>query len=135
VTRHQRWTADELILALDLYFRLPRTRVLKGHPEIGRLSVLLNKRNDRLRAKNSTQYRSENSVYNKVIGFVHLDPTYYPTGPVRRRGRLEEVIWNGFADDHALLRRTAREVAVQIDALWVRDRKAEYDKGRWGVAR
>jgi 5-methylcytosine-specific restriction protein A len=38
------WTRDELILALDLYFRVGRKQVDPPHPEVIALSTLLNER-------------------------------------------------------------------------------------------
>ncbi len=40
--KNPEWTKDELILALDLYFRVNPRRNTKNHPEIIGLSKLLN---------------------------------------------------------------------------------------------
>jgi len=40
--KNPKWTRDELILALDLYFRCPPNKTNKDNPEIIALSELLN---------------------------------------------------------------------------------------------
>jgi hypothetical protein len=40
-TRNPPWARDELILALDLYFRHPPSHISKDHPEVRQLSELL----------------------------------------------------------------------------------------------
>ena len=42
MARNPPWTRDELILALDLYFRVNPLHTSEQHPDIQELSVLLN---------------------------------------------------------------------------------------------
>lgn len=40
--KNPKWARDELILALDLYFKEPHARGSKTHPEVIKLSEILN---------------------------------------------------------------------------------------------
>ena len=107
--RNDPWTPDELILALELYFRLPPNHASKSHPEIISLSKVLNLMAGRARAKDPARYRNPNGVYMKLCNFLRFDPEYTGKG-LRRGGKLEEAIWRGFANDSTLLRRTAKAI-------------------------
>lgn len=106
--RNEAWTPDELILALDLYFRLPPNHASGNDPQIAALSRVLNlMAGDK--AKDPARFRNPNSVYMKLRSFLRFDPTYKGVG-LKRGGKLEEAIWKGFAGNRALLRKTAASI-------------------------
>lgn len=113
MARNAPWTAEELILALDLYFRVPPTKAAQNDPRIVELSRILNKLAGRAAAKDPSRYRTPASVYMKMRNFLRFDPSYTSTG-LTRGARLEWAIWKGFSDDRYLLRRTAKAIKGRI---------------------
>jgi 5-methylcytosine-specific restriction protein A len=121
VPRNEAWTPEELILALDLYFRLPPNHSSSADPQVISLSRILNLMNGAATAKDAS-YRNANSVYMKMRNFLRFDPTFTGAG-LKKGGKLEAAIWKGFADDRALLKRTAKLIRTraigkrQLEAL------------------
>lgn len=113
MARNAPWTAEELILALDLYFRVPPTRAAQNDPRIVELSRILNKLAGRAAAKDPSRYRTPASVYMKMRNFLRFDPSYTSAG-LTRGARLEWAIWKGFSDDRYLLRRTAKGIIDRV---------------------
>lgn len=104
--RNPKWHRDELILALDLYFRHPPNHISKSHPEVIKLSSLLNELPLFPDRPDKERFRNPNGVYMKLCNFLRLDPSYKGTG-LSRGGKDEEVVWDAFADNRALLKGTA----------------------------
>jgi 5-methylcytosine-specific restriction enzyme A len=107
------WTRDELILALDLYFKTNFVAAnasfnSKSEP-IRDLSELLNSlpihdRNDR-----GTNFRNPAGVYMKLSNFLPFDPGYNGVG-LTRGGKLDKVVWDEFSNDTERLDRTAKAI-------------------------
>ena len=107
------WTLDELILALDLYFRVGRKHEGPDHPEVITLSQNLNKLPiHKARAQLST-FRNPAGVAMKLGNFLARDPQYSGSG-LRRGNRLESQIWDQFASKPDDLRRVARAITAGI---------------------
>lgn len=105
--RNPTWSADELILALDLYFR--RGLLSDTDPEVVQLSEILNGlplEDDRSR---DARYRNPNGVAMKLGNFARLDPEYPGTG-LSRGGKGEEVLWERYANDRESLHRLADQL-------------------------
>lgn len=107
--RNPKWQRDELILALDLYFRHNPSTIGKNHPEVEQLSNLLNQLPIHGTEVRAEQFRNSNGVYMKMCNFLRFDPEYSGVG-LARGGRLEEEIWNEFSCDCSLLRRIAQGI-------------------------
>lgn len=106
------WTRDELILALDLYFREPEARTSKAHPVVRDLSDVLNAlpiHNTQARATYK-HFRNIDSVLMKLANFQRLDPDYEGKG-LERGSRLDKEIWQEFANDRERLGRVAKEIS------------------------
>jgi len=99
VGRNAPWTAEELILALDLYFRLPATKSSEHEPRVVELSRILN--------------RKPAAVYMKMRNFLRFEGQKDRKG-LSRGAKLESAIWRGFAPDRALLRRTAKGIITRL---------------------
>lgn len=99
------WTRDELILALDLYFRVPAARGSKTHPECVKLSASLNALPIH-RGNQGKTFRNPNGVGMKLSNFLRYDPTYSGAG-LRGGSHLEKEVWDKFSGDLPLLRGTA----------------------------
>ncbi len=61
--RNPKWTRDELILALELYFRCKPSKINKEHPEVVRLSKLLNSLPIHPQKEKYEKFRNPNGVY------------------------------------------------------------------------
>jgi 5-methylcytosine-specific restriction protein A len=108
------WTRDELILALDLYVREPSARGSKTHPDVQKLSDLLNRLPIRPGAGIDANYRNPNGVGMKLSNFLRYDPDYEGKG-LERGGKLEEEMWNEFADDRKRLAKVAAAIRSNYD--------------------
>ena len=111
MARNPPWTRDELILALDLYFKVNPLHTSENHPEIKSLSVLLNKLPAQGHAVDAKVYRNPNGVYMKLCNYLRLDPSYKGKG-LSRGGKLEEAIWSEFAENRERLEGTARAIKI-----------------------
>lgn len=107
--RNPDWTRDELILALDLYFRVDPSHVSKTHPEIIALSKLLNDLPVDRGMMADEHFRNPNGVYMKLCNFLRLDPSYTGKGLVAG-SHLDETIWDEFAANRELLTKTSAAI-------------------------
>jgi len=105
-TANPDWTRDELILALDLYFRVPAARGSKTHPECVKLSEILNALPIHAGQAHGKTFRNANGVGMKLSNFLKYDPTYAGVG-LPRGAHLEEEVWATFSGDHPRLRAAA----------------------------
>lgn len=107
--RNPAWQRDELILALDLYFRHNPSYITKTHPEVVKLSDILNVLPIHTERPDEEKFRNPNGVYMKLCNFLRFDPSYKGSG-LTSGGKLEEVIWNEFASDLSRLKKTAEAI-------------------------
>lgn len=113
--RNPNWTRDELILALDLYFRVNPIHTSEKHSEIVALSDLLNNLPIHAQQPNK-KFRNPNGVYMKMCNFLRLDPNYLGKG-LDAGSQLDIVIWNEFAKDRGLLQKTAAAIRHNYPAV------------------
>lgn len=110
------WTRDELILALDLYFRVPAARGSKSHPACKGLSEILNKLPIHTEHPRSATFRNANGVGMKLSNFLRFDPTYTGTGlPSGSKG--EKEVWETFAHDLIRLESAAKAIVEGASTL------------------
>ena len=78
------WTRDELILAINLYCKLPFGRLHRLNPEVINLANLIN--------------RTPSSVALKLVNFASLDPSLKSRGikGATNASKLDNEIWNEF---------------------------------------
>jgi putative restriction endonuclease len=81
------WTRDELILAVNLYCKLPFGRLHRLNPEVIHLSNLIN--------------RTPGSVAYKLVNFASLDPSLKARGikGASNVSKLDTEIWNEFLNN------------------------------------
>ena len=134
--RNPPWNRDELILALDLYFRLNPVKASTSHREIKALSRLLNKLPRKDANVDYPLYRNPNGVYKKLCNFLRFDPSYKGKG-LTHGGKLEKVIWHEFAGDQITLAQTAKAIRNSYGELKTKDagfkhvtRDEEFMEGR-----
>jgi 5-methylcytosine-specific restriction enzyme A len=107
--RNPPWTRDELILALDLYFRVNFVHPGNCDKEVAELSSLLNELPIHSERPDTARFRNPNGVRMKLSNFLRLDPAYGGAG-LSRGGHLEEVVWSEFANHRDALSRTAAAI-------------------------
>lgn len=78
------WTRDELILAINLYCKLPFGRLHRSNPQVIHLSELIG--------------RTPNSVAYKLVNFASLDPSLQARGikGAANSSKLDREIWDEF---------------------------------------
>ena len=89
------WNREELILALDLYFRMDYGQMHGRNPEIIKLSNDLRNLNIHSNIPNKDSFRSVNSVALKLANLKKSDQNFKGKG-MRDGGKLEKEIWNEF---------------------------------------
>lgn len=114
--RNPSWQRDELILALDLYFKHPPQSISKTHPEVINLSEILNNLPIHSNRPNNDKFRNPNAVYMKMCNFLRLDPTYKGKG-LTSGSKLEENIWLEFANDKIRLRKLANLIINSLTII------------------
>jgi 5-methylcytosine-specific restriction protein A len=107
--RNPNWARDELILALDLYFRVNPLHTSRSHPEIIQLSQLLNDLPIHAKSEQQQTFRDPAGVYMKLCNFLRFDPDYHGTG-LSAGSKLDENIWREFYPDRQRLSETAAAI-------------------------
>ena len=126
--KNPKWTREELILALDLYFRCPPGKTNKDNPEIIALSELLNSLSLHPQKSEYEKFRNPNGVYMKLGNFLRFDPDYSGKG-LEAGGKLEEEIWNEFSSNKDKLKKAVQ--AIIDNASEVPKQKDEkFDEGQ-----
>jgi putative restriction endonuclease len=99
----KRWTRDELILAINLYCKLPFGRLHRNNPEVKHLAKLIG--------------RTENSVAFKLVNLASLDPSLQARG-IRGAGNvsnLDKEIWNEFYQHWDILPYESEKLLAQLE--------------------
>lgn len=109
--RNENWSRDELILALDLYFKNRERLPDKNDPQVIQLSEFLRS----LAAHTgflSPTFRNPNGVYMKLGNFRALDPSYTKDGKrgLQAGGKGDKAVWDAFAETPEKLHETAQAV-------------------------
>lgn len=112
--RNPKWERDELILALDLYFRHNPIYLSQKHEEVIKLSNILNKLPIYDSSLRTEVYRNPNGVYMKLCNFLRFDPSYNGIG-LERGGKLEEMIWNEFSGNQKYLNKISQIIIDNIE--------------------
>jgi len=81
------WTRDELILAINLYCKLPFGKLDRNTKEVKELALIIG--------------RTANSVALKLVNFSSLDPSLQSRGikGMGNASKLDKEIWNEFYND------------------------------------
>lgn len=114
--RNPAWIRDELILALDIYISGGKRLPSKNAREIRELSSLLSKYWE-TETNHAGSFRNVNGIYMKIMNFLRFDPDYTGAGRVglSRGNKLEQLVWNEFADTPERLSLVARAIRDGIE--------------------
>lgn len=102
------WNREELILALDLYFKIDYGQMHGTHPKVKALSNLLSLMNE-----DSGFSRSASSVSLKLADFKRIDPDFEGKGMIGG-GPLEESIWQEYYQSKKQLSYMERHVWLVV---------------------
>ena len=96
------WTRNELILALDLYYRLPFGRLNRSTPEVIELANLIG--------------RTNNSVALRLVNFAACDPVIIESGRTGMPGGVSicKPIWDEFLDRKEDLFFEAQQIKARL---------------------
>jgi 5-methylcytosine-specific restriction enzyme A len=107
--RNPPWIRDEVILALDLYFRHNPSTINNRHPAVIELSDLLRQLPTHDSRTVGPDFRNTNGVYMKLANFLSLDPSYSGKG-LSSASQLDQEVWHEFANDPRRLEATAKAI-------------------------
>jgi 5-methylcytosine-specific restriction protein A len=112
--RNPDWTRDELLLALDYYFRHPGEAHDPEKPSVQELTVQIGQVAKALGITGSDSLRNANGVSMKLLNFRAHDPDYQARGKVglSRGNRLEGEVWEEFTDRREHLRQAVQTILV-----------------------
>lgn len=118
--RNPAWQRDELILALDVYFRESYNKLGPTHPAIKELSHLLNQLPIfSVELRNQT-FRNPDGVYMKLGNFLAIDPDD-PRRGLPSYGKLDELVFREFYADRNQLYRVASAIRESVQNETIRN--------------
>jgi 5-methylcytosine-specific restriction protein A len=106
------WERDELILALDLYFRVG-AMVPSDNPAVVEVSNLLRALPLSQRALSSPTFRSPDSVHLKLQNFLSIDPAQRGKG-MAHASQADRQVWKEFAESRMFVSRLASELRQSV---------------------
>jgi 5-methylcytosine-specific restriction protein A len=112
--KNPKWTTDEIILALELYFATPPWTISRNHAAVLKLSEVLNRLLKNAGAPDKARYRNPNGVYMKLMNLQYIDPSRNGRG-LKGGGKDEVEVWATYANDRAKLLLTAEAIRNSID--------------------
>ena len=114
MAKNKPWSRDEIILALDLYFKIPPSKYDAKSPEVIALSHRLSAIPAQEGEARNPNYRSPAGIAMKLANLLHLDPDL-PEG-LKAVSKLDREIWAEFAGDRPRLEATAAAISHALEA-------------------
>lgn len=110
------WDREEMILALDLYFRDPQPR--KTSDAILEVSNLLRKRAKSLGRVVPPRFRNADGIYLKMMNFRRYDAAQKAEGNkgMQRGALIEEVVWAEWSEKRVKLSSLAVAIRSSIES-------------------
>ena len=119
MARNPPWHAEELLLALDVYFRFPEARQSKSHPEVAKLSEVLRALSLPIERPDPEKFRNVNGVFLKLQNLKALDPEYTADGRVGMTAGAtsrEQALWDRYADNQDELHELAERLRADASS-------------------
>ncbi|MDD3876653.1 MAG: hypothetical protein PHT69_08535 [Bacteroidales bacterium] len=104
--KNPNFNREELILCLDLYFKLDYGQMHGRNPEIIKLSEDLRNLSLHKKIPNEIKFRSVNSVALKLANFKRLDSNFEGRG-MKMGAKMDRVIWKEFHGHRDTLKKEA----------------------------
>jgi 5-methylcytosine-specific restriction protein A len=110
------WDREEMILALELYFRSPQPG--KHSTAVAEVSDLLRKRAVQLGRIIPPRFRNGDGVYLKMMNFRRYDAAQIAKGNkgMDRGARLEEAVWSEWSGKKNQLKDAAAAIRLSIES-------------------
>ena len=108
------WSRDEMMLVLNLYFKLPFGRMHRGAPEVVRLAKLIG--------------RTPSAIALRLVNFAAYDPVLARRGisGMKNGGKACEEFWNEYANDREQVLFESERLLAQLEGTTI-ERKFEKD--------
>ena len=113
IKKNPNWRREELILALDLYFKNTPSGLDDTNPDVIKLSEILNNLGLHDNTHKNESFRSPNSVSLKLQNFRSLDPQSMGRG-MPHASKLDRIIWDEFSNTQRLLKERANTIKTHI---------------------
>ena len=114
--KNPNWEREELILALDLYFRINYSEnsgsISSNNSEVIKLSEILNHLPIHPNENRGKNFRNPNGVTKKLANFLFVDSVGKVGLPAG--GKLDKVIWDEFSANRSELSRQASSISEGI---------------------
>lgn len=107
--KNPKWNRDEIILALELYFRIEHSQINSTNPVIIELSEILNKLPIHEIRPDEAKFRNANGVSLKLGNFLALDPDYDGKG-LQSHSKLDKIVFEEFYSDRDSLTKIANSI-------------------------
>lgn len=114
--RNPDWVRDEVILAMDLYFRAGRSQLPPDHQDVILLSELLNRLPIHPPRGRDETFRNPNGISMILGNFLGVDPEQETPG-LSRNNRLQEEVCGEFAERPSDLRQVADAISRSCTVL------------------
>lgn len=111
--RSPKWTRDEVIVALDLYFRMGRRIPNPSDPEVIEVSRLLNAMTTHPPHVRPQEFRNPAGIVLKLANLRAIDPDHEGTG-MTSIAKMDQIVWDEFVHDPQGLREAARLIRQAI---------------------
>lgn len=112
--RNPKWHRDEIILALDLYFKLESGKIHAGNPLVIELSRVINQLPIYDVKPDELKFRNPNGVSLKLSNFLAIDESHAGKG-MSSYSRLDAEIFNEFKEDRKRLSEIADAIKTTIN--------------------
>lgn len=92
-----KWTRDEMILALDLYFRIRDESISAIHPQVIELSEVMNQLDVHSREYRESKFRNPNGIVLRLANYKNVDPNYEGEG-MSNGGKMIQEVWDEYCN-------------------------------------
>jgi hypothetical protein len=114
--RNPKWNREELILTLNLYFKLEPNEIFARSSEIIEHSILLNRLSTVDEKERNNKFRNPNGVCLKLGNFLAIDPEYSGKG-MKSYSKLDISIFQEFVNNRSGLIRSVNSILSKINEV------------------
>tara|TARA_R110002020_G_scaffold61545_3_gene165510 strand:- start:989 stop:1732 length:744 start_codon:yes stop_codon:yes gene_type:complete len=125
--RNPKWHRDEIILALDLYFKLEPGQIHGRNPAVIELSEVINRLPIFDIRPDADRFRNPNGVGLKLSNFLAIDPDYHGKG-MQSYSKLDKVVFDEFSAKRNELSRIANTIRATVANPQLRMKLYEINK-------
>ncbi len=111
--KNPKWTRDEILLALDLYFKLEPGQIHARNPAIIELSQILNLLPIHDQLKDKTNFRNPNGVSLKLSNFLAIDPDYSGKG-MTAYSALDKKLFDEYVEKRSELKHISNQIKEAV---------------------